>query len=83
MPAHSSGAVAAKSNPAGTSQDESLVHDNIGGIASRNVCPPKCLSSPLYVKVGKDRQYCSKPARQLGQVRHESTMHPTAPSHRV
>src|SRR6266700_8168458 len=78
MPAHRRGAVAAKSSPVGTRSTKASSTTMFVEYPP-NVCPPKCLSSPLYVKVGKDRQYCSKPAWQFGQVRHESTMQPTAP----
>jgi hypothetical protein len=39
--------------------------------------PPECLSGPPYVNV-PPRQNCSRPSWQLGQVRQESTMQPTA-----
>src|SRR5437867_32512 len=77
MPAHRSGAVAAKSSPAGTRKTKASSTTILVEYPPK-VGPPKCLSSLLYVKVGKDRQYCSNPARQFGQVRHESTMQPTA-----
>src|SRR6266516_5826900 len=77
MPAHRSGAVAAKSSPAGTLSTNAS-STTIFVEYPPKVGPPRYLSSPLYVKVGNDRQYCSNPARQLAQVLHESTMHPTA-----
>src|SRR5271166_1482401 len=77
MPAHSRGAVAAKSSPAGTRRTKASSTTTLVEYPPK-VCPPRYLSSLLYVRVGKDRQYCSSPARQFSQVRHESTMHPTA-----
>src|SRR6266536_6667631 len=77
MPAHRSGAVAAKSSPGGT-RSTNASSTTIWVEYPPYVRPPRCLSSPLYVNVGKDRQYCSNPAWQFSQVRHESTMHPTA-----
>src|SRR5438093_10277214 len=77
MPAHRRGAVAAKSSPAGTRRTKASSTTMLVEYPPY-VRPPKCLSSLLYVKVGNDRQYCSNPARQFSQVRHESTIHPTA-----
>src|SRR6266571_4174469 len=77
MPAHRSGAVEARSSPAGT-RSTNASSTTIFVEYPPNVGPPRYLSSLLYVKVGNDRQYCSNPARQFSQVRHESTMHPTA-----
>src|SRR6266540_3121998 len=77
MPAHRRGAVAAKSSPVGTRSTNDSSTTMFVEYPPK-VGPPRYLSSPLYVKVGNDRQYCSNPAWQFSQVRHESTMHPTA-----
>src|SRR3989442_14207095 len=77
MPAHRRGAVAAKSSPVGTRNTNASFTTMLLEYPPK-VGPPRYLSSPLHVKVGNDRQYCSNPARQFSQVRHESTMHPTA-----
>ena len=77
MPAHSSGAAAARSSSSGMLQHEVLVdHDRVGvaavgrlpGLASRRRC--RCRSC-------RRSQYCSRPSLQLRAAAAESTMQPT------
>src|SRR4051812_48785898 len=79
MPAHSSGATAARLSLSETRRT------NFSLTTMRSEYPPYvtgavlCGSGELYVKTGAPlSQYCSSPSRQLAHVPHESTRPPTA-----
>src|ERR1041385_360407 len=77
MPAQSNGAIPARLVLSGTCRTKCSSTTMLFEYPPK-VIPPKWLSGELYVPVKPTSQYCSSPALQLAQVRHESTMQPTA-----
>src|SRR5690606_32391216 len=76
IPAHSNGAVAAKSKFSGIRKTKSSSTTTRSEYPP-NVCWFRCLSCPLYVWILPFSQYCSNPSLQLSHSRQLSTIQPT------